>query len=175
MATKDLVQTVCTVLCRTLTHAQAGEILAATRPLEVAAGHLVLREGEEGSGLFLLLEGSVEILKEGADGSSKRLATVTAPSVLGEMSLVSERRHSATVRATTDCEFRVLPRDSFLRLLERDSLAAHKLVGAIAEVLARRLRRMNDMVTELLGRADTPPPVDELARFRQQLFSEWSF
>jgi CRP/FNR family transcriptional regulator, cyclic AMP receptor protein len=173
MTLQELVQTVCTVLCKTLTPSQAEEILAATRPRSVPAGSIVFREGEEGSGLFLLLKGSVEVVKQGPNGLTQQLAAVDAPSVLGEMSLVSERRHSATVRATTDAEFRVLGREDFLRLLERDNLAAHKLVGAIAEVLARRLRRMNDMATEFLGRGDTP--VEELVRFKEKLFSEWSF
>ncbi len=175
MRMESLIQTVCTVLCKTLTHAQAEEILAVTLPRSVPAGNVVFREGGEGTGLFLLLKGSAEVVKQGPNGLTQQLATVDAPSVLGEMSLVSERRHSATVRATADCEFRILPREKFLRLLERDNLAAHKLVGAIAEVLARRLRRMNDMAMELLGRSDTPPPVEELARFKQKLFSEWSF
>lgn len=175
MATQNLIETICTVLCKTLTHAEAEEILAATRPRSVPAGDTVFREGEEGSGLFLLLQGSVEVVKQGPNGVTQRLAAVDAPSVLGEMSLVSERRHSATVRATTDAEFRVLGREDFLRLLGRDNLAAHKLVGAIAEVLARRLRRMNEMAMELLGRSDTPTPMEELARFKQKLFSEWSF
>ena len=175
MAAQDLVQTVCTVLCKSLTPAQAEEILAVTRPRSVPAGNIVFREGEEGSGLFLLLKGSVEVVKQSPNGVAQQLATVDAPSVLGELSLVSERRHSATVRATTDCELRVLARDDFLRLLERDNLAAHKLVGAIAEVLARRLRRMNEMAIDLLGRSDAQPPMEELAAFKQKLFSEWSF
>jgi CRP-like cAMP-binding protein len=174
MTSQDLIQTVCTVLCKTLTPSQAEEILAATQPRSVPAGSIVFREGEEGSGLFLLLKGSVEVVKQAPNGPSQQLAAVDAPSVLGEMSLVSERRHSATVRATTDAEFRVLARETFLRLLERDNLAAYKLLGAIAEVLARRLRRMNDMAMELLGRSDAPP-VEELARFKEKLFSEWSF
>jgi len=175
MGAQDLVQTVCTVLCKTLTPAQAEEILAVTQPRAIPSGNIVFREGEEGSGLFLLLKGSVEVVKQGPNSIAQQLATVEAPSVLGEMSLVSERRHSATVRATRDCEFQVLAREDFLRLLERDNLAAHKLVGAIAEVLARRLRRMNEMAMELLSRADAPPPMEELARFKQKLFSEWSF
>ena len=175
MRGEDLVRTVCTVLCRTLTPAQAEEILAVSQPRAVPAGNIVFREGEEGSGLFLLLKGNVEVVKQGPNGVAQQLATVEAPSVLGEMSLVSERRHSATVRTITDSEFRVLAREDFLRLLERDNLAAHKLVGAIAEVLARRLRRMNEMAIELLGRTDTPPPMEELAAFKQKLFSEWSF
>jgi len=174
MPIDNLVQTVCTVLCKTLTHSQAEEILAATQPRLVPAGNIVFREGEGGTGLFLLLQGSVEVVKQGPNGVTQQLAAIDGPSVLGELSLVSERRHSATVRATTDAEFRVLGREDFLRLLERDNLAAHKLIGAIAEVLARRLRRMNDMAMELLGRSDTPP-VEEMARFKQKLFSEWSF
>jgi len=170
-----LIQTVCTVLCRTLTPSQAEEILAVTRPRSVSAGSTVFREGEEGAGLFLLLKGSVEVTRQGPEGTMHKLATVEAPSVLGEISLVSERRHSASVRALTDCELHILPRNEFLRLLERDNLAAHKLVGAIAEVLARRLRQMNDVAMELLVRNEGAPPVEELTRLKEKLFSEWFF
>lgn len=175
MPVQNLIRTVCTVLCKTLTPAQAEEILAATQPRSVRAGNIVFREGDEGSGLFLLLKGSVEVVKQAPNGPTKLLATVEAPSVLGEISLILERAHTATVRAATDSEFRVLAREDFLRLLEQDNLAAHKLVGTIAEVLAHRLRRMNDMAMELLGRGDAPPPMEELARFKEKLFSEWSF
>lgn len=175
MTPQELLQTVCTVLCKTLTRQQAEEILATTVPLTVPAKGLIIRQGDEGTGLYLFLQGRAEILKQGREDAEQQIATVEAPTVLGELSLVTENRHSATVRALTDCELLLLGKEKFRQLLEADNLAAHKLVCTIAEVLARRLLRMDQKVLELLGQRNGPPPVEELARFKQKLFSEWSF
>lgn len=175
MTSQDLIQTVCRVLCKTLTRPQAEEILLATIPVAIPPKGIIFREGDEGAGLYLLLAGRADILKQGSEGAEQQIATVEAPTVLGELSLVTESRHSATVRALTDCELRLLRKEKFRQLLEADNLAAHKLVSTIAEVVARRLLRMDDKILELLEKRDGPPPVEELARFKQKLFSEWSF
>jgi len=163
------------VLCRGLTHEQTDQIVSAMVPVTVEPGALVLREGERGQGLLVLLEGSVEIVKRGVDGYEVPIATAEAPSVLGEMGLITDRPHSATVRALTPCSFNLLTRSQFDRLLKGESLAAYKVVATLAEVIAWRLSRMDDKVVELARRRDCPPPVEELAAFKQKLFSEWNF
>lgn len=172
---QDLIKTVCTVLCKTWTRAQAEEILSATIPITIPLREIIFREGDEGAGLYLLLVGRADILKQGPERAEQQIATVEAPTVLGELSLVTESRHSATGRALTDCELRLLRKEKFRQLLEADNLAAHKLVCTIAEVVARRLLKIDEKVVELLGRRDGSPPVEELARFKHKLFSEWSF
>lgn len=49
------------------------------------------------------------------------------------------------------------------------------LMATIAEVLARRRYRMDEKALELVERRDRAAPVEELAAFREKLFSEWSF
>ena len=159
------------VLCRRLTAGEAEQLVAAMRPRTVRASELICREGDEAVGLMILLGGTAEVLKRGRE----RLAAVEAPTVLGEMSLLTGGRHTATVRALTDCELRVLPKAEFGRLLEGESVAAYKLVTTIAEVLARRLSLMDEKVVELAAQRDCPPPVEELAAFKEKLFTEWSF
>jgi CRP-like cAMP-binding protein len=114
-------------------------------------------------------------VKRDRDGGDVSLATVEAPTVLGEMSLITDRPHSATVRAVTTCQFHLLTRSQFDRLLKSENLAAYKVVATLAEVIAWRLSRMDDKVVELARRADCPAPVQELAAFKQKLFSEWNF
>jgi len=45
----------------------------------------------------------------------------------------------------------------------------------VAEVLARRVLRLNDTMVELSERAQPTTHVEDLARLREKLFSEWSF
>jgi len=163
------------VLCRGLTYEQTDQIVKAMVPVTVEPGALVLREGEKGQGLLVLLEGTAEIVKRGVDGGAALIASVEAPTVLGEMSLITEQPHSATVRALTACAFHLLTRSQFDRLLKSENLAAYKVVATLAEVIAWRLSRMDDKVVELARRGDCPAPVEELTAFKQKLFSAWNF
>ena len=151
MTNSEAAKIVRTVLCRGLTFEQTQQILKAMVPISTAPGTLVFRENEKGQGLLVALQGSVQILKQGADGSDAFIATVDAPTVLGEMSLITDRPHSATVRAVTACEFRLLTRAQFDRLLLGESLAAYKVVATLAEVIANRLNKMDEKVLELAG------------------------
>jgi CRP-like cAMP-binding protein len=164
------------VLGPSLTYEQAQQLGNAGVPVAAKAGTLVFREGERSEGLLILTEGKVEVFRETA-GTAKHIATIEAPTVIGEMGLLLDRGHSASIRALTDCEFMLFTRTQVQRLLDSDSLGAYKLMASIAEVLARRLQAMDDKVVELMGRtADSAvPPVEELAAFRQKLFGEWSF
>jgi CRP/FNR family transcriptional regulator, cyclic AMP receptor protein len=165
-----------TILCRGLTNQQTEQIVNAMVPTTVPAGNAVFREDERAQGLFVLLEGTVEVVKEdGGPGGAVLIATVEAPSVLGEMSLITDRPHSATVRARTTCEFRLLTRAQFDRLLQAESLAAYKVVATLADVIAWRLNRMDEKFVELSRRGEYPQPVEELATFKQKLFNEWNY
>src|SRR5258708_12326238 len=65
---------------------------------EVSAGTLVIQEGSTTGHLYVLIEGRVEVLK-----GDIIVATITDPgAVLGEMSVLLDQPHSATVRAASD-------------------------------------------------------------------------
>jgi hypothetical protein len=57
--------------------------------------------------------------------------------------------------------------------VQDDSLAAYKVLAILAEVLARRLLRMDDKFVEISRRAASAH-LDELRAFRDKLFTEWS-
>lgn len=118
---------------------------------KVAAGHALINEGDRPSGLVFLLQGSVEIFKHGPDGQLQLLAKVDAPTLLGEMSLITDRPSSATVIALSECELQLLTKAQFQRLIAGDSIAAYKLVVILAGVLAERLASLDRKVLELTG------------------------
>ena len=62
------------------------------------------------------------------------LAKVDAPTLLGEMSLITDRPTSATVMALSECELQLLTKAQFQRLIAADSIAAYRLVVIIAGV-----------------------------------------
>ena len=173
MTNSEAAKLVRTVLCRGMTFEQTEQILKAMVPVSVEAGAVLYQEGDKAKGLFVLLAGGVEILRRQPEGSDQRIATVDAPTVVGEMSLITDRPHSATVRALSACEGRLLTRSQFERLLQADSLAAYKVVLILADVIARRLTKMDEKVLELT-RAGSATRVAEIAAYNQKLINEWS-
>ena len=177
MPTGDLLKLIRIMLGTGLTYEEADQIAKATVPVKAEAGTLIFSEGDGAEGLILLAAGSVEVLRTTRTGRMQTVATVEAPTVLGEMSLLLERNHTASVRAQTDCELHQLSKTQFSRLRQSESLAAYKLLATIAAVLAHRLQRMDDKVIEMSAAASAPAtaPVEELTAFKQKLFSEWTF
>ncbi|HEY2995432.1 MAG TPA: cyclic nucleotide-binding domain-containing protein [Methylomirabilota bacterium] len=173
MTNSEAAKLVRTVLCRGLNFEQTEQIMKAMVAVNVEAGAVLYHESEKSKGLFVLLDGAVEILKREPDGSDRRIATVEAPTVVGEMSLLTDRPHSATVRALSACEGRLLTRAQFERLLQSESLAAYKVVLTLADVIAKRLNKMDEKVMELTRQAAPAPHVEEFAEYKQKLFNEW--
>src|SRR5256885_15053753 len=175
MTAGQIRDTIRAVLCKGLTLEQAEQITRVLVPVRVSAGAPLMREGDGATGLFVLLTGTVEVLKKAPDGSSRSIARVEAPSVLGEMSLVMERPHSATVQAVTDCEIQLLTKSQFQRLISGESVAAYKLIAAIAEVLAVRLTRPDHKVLETSTHREGAGPNEVHHTTQQESFSAWSF
>ena len=174
---RELVTVIRSMLCRRLSVDEATALVSAMVPRKVPAGGAICREGDETAGLVILFRGTAEVSKRGreAAATAKPLASVEAPTVLGEVSLILPHgKHTATVRAKTDCELWVLPKTDFRQMLDRENLAVFKLVATLAEVLARRLVAMDSKMLELARRSDQAAPVEELAAFRQKLSWDWS-
>ena len=171
----EFVEAICAHLCRTLTQVEAERLVEDTELISAKAGSAIIHEGSVSEGILFLFEGTVEVKRRRPDGETVRLALVDAPSLLGELSLVVGGTSTATVYALTDCRLRVLRKSNFHTRLAEGDLVAYKLLGAVAEVLARRVLRLNDTIVELTERAQPAAQVEDLARLRKKLFSEWSF
>jgi CRP/FNR family cyclic AMP-dependent transcriptional regulator len=139
-------------LCRTLSAAELDAIAAIVEARNVATGKDLFREGDPGDGLFLVISGEINVTKHAPSGELT-LARLGPGGVLGEMSLVTADARSATGRALADTRVLHMPAAGFRALLAADSVAAHKVLAAIAEVLARRLATMNSVVLELSAKA----------------------
>mgnify|MGYP003693975307 CR=1 FL=1 len=100
-------------MLRGLTPQHVEQLAQASVGQKVAAGHALMNEGDRPSGLVFLLQGGVEIFKHGPDGQRQSLAKLDAPTLLGEMSLITDRPSSATVMALSECELQLSRRRSF--------------------------------------------------------------
>jgi NTE family protein len=109
----------------------AGEV----RIAELPALTTIFRMGEAGHDLFVVVEGTVEILIPHA--GHEELVAMSGPGQwFGEMALLTREARSATARAATDVRLLVVSRASFEELIARFPLLAVKL----SDELSRRLR-----------------------------------
>ena len=104
-------------LFRPFDRSQRLELLRRFSAHEVTPGTMIVREGQEGKGLYLILTGEVDVTK--VDGNEKvLLATLKAGECFGEISLVKRSPTTATVISARHTTVLFLPRDAFLRLVE---------------------------------------------------------
>jgi len=114
-------------------------------------GHLLLRQGEVGHEMFVLLEGEVEVLVEKGD-STTTVATLGPGEFLGEMALFDGERRSATVRAKGDVRALTVDRRNLLSRITEDPTLAFRLIRS----LCGRVRRLDAE----LAQGGTEAPAD---------------
>ena len=121
---------------------EMSEILDLVRHHEVrhfAAGEMVIEQGSRSGVLYVMIQGEVEVLRD-----EIRVAKAAQPGVVfGEMSVLLQTPHTATVRALASSSFAIVeqPRE-FLRQSAQASLC-------LAELLARRLDALNRYLTDV--------------------------
>ncbi|MGH9441274.1 MAG: cyclic nucleotide-binding domain-containing protein [Thermoanaerobaculia bacterium] len=98
---------------------QVPEILQSMKPRRFSAGEEVVREGDAGDSLFLITEGAASVHTRDEDGSVVSLATLGSGDFFGEVSLLTSRPRTATVRAESPVEALELTREGLGILREK--------------------------------------------------------
>jgi serine/threonine protein phosphatase PrpC len=129
-----------------LTYREQHEVLAVAHTRVFPAGATVVREGDPGGDLFVLLEGRVSVEQGGL-----AIAGVTAGGHFGEMGLVDAGPRSSSVRALEPLRALVIHRDAMLALMQREPTLAMKMLWAFVQVLSQRLRATSTELTEVLS------------------------
>jgi CRP-like cAMP-binding protein len=141
-----------------------AQLARETSMSDAATGSTLFDEGDPAGGVSAILDGSVEVLKDG-----RILATLGPGSVLGELSVfVPSASRTATARATSPVRLITWRADDVRARLRRHERLATAIVADMAFVLAERLDRRTQDVVALLRAAGTRLPVSELERFRSR-------
>ena len=105
--------------------------------VEFPAGAIIIREGEEGNHMYVVLQGEVVISLR-----NKILAYSLPGDIVGEMALINSDIRSATVTAKTDCRLALIDQSSFNSLLQHvPDFSQH-----VMSVLASRLQAAYQMI-----------------------------
>jgi CRP/FNR family cyclic AMP-dependent transcriptional regulator len=128
-----------------LTADQAQAVADSVVKRRFRRGELVVEQGRKSNALFILLNGRARVLTSDTRGREVILAVLESGDYVGEMSLIDNEPHSATVRAEVQTDMLVLARGDFARCLPENSTLAY----AILRGLVRRLRNADRQIESL--------------------------
>jgi CRP-like cAMP-binding protein len=116
------------------------------QPVDFPPGHLIFAEGEPGDLLYIIISGKVKIGRRCHDGRENLLSIMGPSDMFGELSIFDPGPRTSS--ATTITEVRAA-------LMDRDALRAWiavrpEIADRLLRVLARRLRRTNSNLTDLI-------------------------
>jgi CRP-like cAMP-binding protein len=150
-------------LFRALTPDEVAEVLAISKLVRVPGAAVLIREGDPGDAMYMLVGGKVAVDRSLPKGAGvTRLAELTAPSVFGEMALIDGAPRSATV--TTLGEAVVLRVDlrAFNELRAAFRPAVYKIFRELAATLCQRIEEKTEKVMQFY--ADPEGTMKELER-----------
>jgi len=124
------------------------KLLAHTDSRPFRPGDEVIRAGDLDRSLYIVTEGTLEMLLPQRDGAGKSFKTIEAPTVIGELCFVDGGARSTTLRALTDGELRRLSYDSFEVLAAREPELARAVLFDIGRILSQRLRTATNFIAE---------------------------
>jgi len=130
------------------------------------ADTIIFREGMPGDVLYVIWSGRVAVIKD-LEGETPILLAYGEPGeILGEISLLENGPHSASVVAVEDTHLLRLSRADLQRLLGEQSPIAVEILGALGKIVSTRLRAADEARTSIVHAES------RLARHVQRLSTE---
>ncbi len=128
-----------------LTPAQAELLADAVAKHRFKRGQVIVEQGKKSDALYIILSGRARVLMTDRKSREVILATLQPGDYIGEMSMIDNQPHSATVEAEIQTDVLVLGRKEFTRCLPENATMAY----AVMQGLVRRLRHADQKIGSL--------------------------
>lgn len=142
-----------------LTVEQISEVLKIANIVNFSEGDVIMKEGDIGDTMYVILDGTVEVVKslimqgieEEVKGKNKVFTRLNEKqhAVFGEIALLEEFKRTATIIALTKCSLYEFRKDDFLRLTENDQNIGYRIVLNLARIVSARLRKADEDTIKL--------------------------
>jgi serine/threonine protein phosphatase PrpC len=157
-----------TPLFSRLSERELLRVMQAVQMREFKDGDVIIREGDKGDELFIMLEGKVRVSR-----GDQTLTHLGPGEHVGEMALIRSVPRSASVTAVGPAELAAIRRPDFFEILRKEHEVAVKMLWQFLGVLADRLDQtsselhqikrdsaLEDITSEIFPEieVETPPP-----------------
>jgi len=146
-------------LFKNLNALQIERILGIVRKVTFPANTIIMREGDVGATMYIIVEGTVEVAKslvinESPEGTADKNKVFTRldgreHAVFGEIALLEELKRTASVKAVTDCVMYAMSRDDFFKVADEDYELGYRVLLNLARIVSARLRRADEDTVKL--------------------------
>jgi len=135
-----------------LTAAERDNLAAGLRRAAYGRGEEIIRQGEQGDSLFVILRGRVEV-RVASEGQEEVVDTLGAGSFFGEMCLLTGAPRSATVRAVEDVEVVPVTVEAFRRIVAQNPAVLEAVTGVVSRRRSRLDAAIHEAETEAAARS----------------------
>ena len=112
----------------------------------------LIREGEDGDFMMLVIEGRIEVFRQDRWNSPRLIAVIDAGQSLGEMSMIDGEPRFASCVAAQECVVAVLTRESLARIVLEQPILGAKILMELVLMLSQRLRATSVKLVEYMDR-----------------------
>ncbi len=119
---------------------------SALEPVSFPRAHVIFAEGELGDRLYIIQSGKVKIGRKSADGRENLLAVFGPSDMFGELSIFDPGPRTSTATTVTEVKAVSMDRAALREWITKRPEIAEQLL----RVIARRLRRTNNMLADLI-------------------------
>ena len=148
-------------LLQDMTPAEVDTLGASMLLIRAEPGQVMIREGEAGEWMLLLLKGTVDVTKrvdaspdDSSPAGSSRIAVIQRGAAIGEMSMLDSEPRYASCIAIEAVEAGVLGRQAIGLLIRDHPSVGAKLLVKITQMMAQRLRNTSNQLVKLLQKRE---------------------
>jgi CRP-like cAMP-binding protein len=135
-------------------------LLNIAKRVTYAAGEVIVKEGDIGDTMYIMMEGMVEVVKslvlsdlvdEQDEERNKVFMRLDARdhAVFGEIALLDTMKRTATIKALTECSLYEIKKDDFLALAEENHELGYRITLNLARIVSARLRKADEETIKL--------------------------
>jgi CRP/FNR family transcriptional regulator, cyclic AMP receptor protein len=136
-----------------LNAAQGEGVAQAVIKRRFKRGESIVEQGKKSNALFIILTGRARVYTADARGREVILATMNPGDYIGEMSLIDNEPHSASVRAEVQTDVLMLGRTDFARCLPENSSMAYTVMKNLVQRLRSADRKIESLaLMDVYGR-----------------------
>ncbi len=118
-------------------------------PVKAKKGKIVFREGDREESLGIIVKGSIDVFKNGDDGSIK-VATLKSSQTFGEMALIDGEPRSASGVAAEDSIIFFISKDSLLSISADHPKLGFQILWKISKLISRHLRKTTGQLVDFI-------------------------
>jgi CRP/FNR family cyclic AMP-dependent transcriptional regulator len=136
-----------------LTPVQSASMADAIVKKRFKRSEIVVEQGKKSDALYIILTGRARVMSTDSRGREVILATLQPGDYIGEMSLIDDEPHSATVRTDIQTDVLMLGREVFSQCLPENSSMSYNIMRGLVQRLRQADRKIESLaLMDVYGR-----------------------